>query len=106
MSKHTASAGAAGHKAGKRERGGSHALIAESCNERQENRKRGGGKGAGAADLAGEGRIMSLMNRSAKDLTSGADLEVDLGSFLVGHEIVADRYGQPVSEISSDTDEP
>jgi len=46
------------------------------------------------------------MNRSAKDLTSGADLEVDLGSFLVGHEIVADRYGQPVSEISSDTDEP
>ena len=33
--------------------GGAHALIAESCNERQENRKRGGGKGAGAAATGG-----------------------------------------------------
>ena len=58
--------------------GGSHALIAESCNERQENRKRGGGKGAGAANLTGEGRTMSVMKKEAEDPTSGADLEVDL----------------------------
>ena len=58
--------------------GGSHALIAESSKKKQENRKRGGGTGAGAADLTGEGRMMSLLNRSAEDPTSRADLEVDL----------------------------
>ena len=47
-------------------------------NERQENRKRGGGKGAGAANLTGEGRTMSVMKKEAEDPTSGADLEVDL----------------------------
>ena len=44
----------------------------------QENRKRGGGKGAGAADLTKEGRTMSVMKKEADDPTSRADLEVDL----------------------------
>lgn len=58
--------------------GGSPALIAESCNESQENRKRSGGKGAGAADLTGEGRTMSVMKKEAEDPTSQEDFEVDL----------------------------
>ena len=76
-----------------------------AANERQENRKRGGGKGAGAADLTGEGRVMSLVNRSAEDPTSGADLEVDLAHSWSVMKL-SPTGGQPVSEIASDTDEP
>ena len=46
--------------------------------ESQENRKRSGGKGAGAADLTGEGRTMSVMKKEAEDPTSQEDFEVDL----------------------------
>ena len=58
--------------------GGSHAHGVESMPQSQENRKRSGGKGAGAADLTGEGRTMSVMKKEAEDPTSQEDFEVDL----------------------------